>query len=402
MNSKKRCAWCNVKNPIYVKYHDEEWCKTNFDERYLYEMLILESFQAGLSWECVLNKRKSFRAAYDNFDLDKVCQYDDSKISELLNNKSIIRNKLKIKASINNSKIFKDIVNEYGSFYNYLITFSGVKILYETDKTTNELSDLISADLKKRGMKFVGSTIIYSYLQAIGLIYSHEKGCYLHKKVKLMIDINSWLKDFSNALNQTFGDRAWFVGLQGSFSRNEASDESDIDVVVILDELNAEDISTYNAMLDKLQYREKICGFLSGKSEIFNWEASDLFQFCHDTIPLKGSLDELLLLIDSNAIERAIKIGVCNIYHGCVHNMLHEKSAEVLKGLYKSAIFVIQAICFKTQNKYIRLLKDLLTNVSPDERLIIEGFLVLKNNGDVDFERLSDNLFNWCKKLINA
>lgn len=184
MKSKQRCAWCNVKNPIYVKYHDEEWCKPNFDARYLYEMLILESFQAGLSWECVLNKRESFRAAYDDFDLDKVCQYDDSKISELLNNNEIIRNKLKIKSSIINSKIFKDIVNEYGSFYNYLITFSGIQILYETDKTTNELSDSISADLKKRGMKFVGSTIIYSYLQAIGLIYSHEKGCFLHKKVK--------------------------------------------------------------------------------------------------------------------------------------------------------------------------------------------------------------------------
>ena len=184
MNSKKRCAWCNAKNPIYVKYHDEEWCNGHFDERYLYEMLILESFQAGLSWECVLNKRESFRAAYDDFDLDKVCQYDDSKISELLNNNEIIRNKLKIKSSIINSKIFKDIVNEYGSFYNYLITFSGIQILYETDKTTNELSDSISADLKKRGMKFVGSTIIYSYLQAIGLIYSHEKGCFLHKKVK--------------------------------------------------------------------------------------------------------------------------------------------------------------------------------------------------------------------------
>ncbi len=217
-----------------------------------------------------------------------------------------------------------------------------------------------------------------------------------------MIDINSWLNDFLTALNNTFSNRAWFVGLQGSFSRNEATDDSDIDVVVILDELNTEDICTYNAMLDKLEYREKICGFLSGKSEIFNWEASDLFQFCHDTTPIKGSLDELLLLIDGDAIERAIRIGVCNIYHGCVHNMLHEKSIEVLKGLYKSAIFVIQAICFKTQNKYIRLLKDLLTNVSPDERLIVEGFLMFKNKDDVDFERWSDNLFNWCKKRINA
>ena len=181
MDNKKRCKWCNLKNELYIQYHDDEWCVPNFDDRYLYEMLILESFQAGLSWECVLNKRESFRIAYDNFDLEKVCKYDEEKITELLNNKEIIRNKLKINASINNSKIFKNIMEEYGSFYNYLRTFTGDKIIYETDKTTNELSDAISKDLKKRGMKFVGSTIIYSYLQAIGLIYSHDKHCYLYK-----------------------------------------------------------------------------------------------------------------------------------------------------------------------------------------------------------------------------
>ncbi|MBE6718653.1 MAG: DNA-3-methyladenine glycosylase I [Ruminococcaceae bacterium] len=181
MNSKKRCAWCNIKNPKYVEYHDNEWCKPCFDDKYLYEMLILESFQAGLSWECVLNKRESFRLAYDNFDLEKVCSYDNKKINQLLNNEQIIRNKLKINASINNSKIFKQIIDEYGSFFNYLKTFAGDKIIYETDKTTNDLSDEISNDLKSRGMKFVGSTIIYSYLQAIGLIYSHDKECYLYK-----------------------------------------------------------------------------------------------------------------------------------------------------------------------------------------------------------------------------
>ena len=179
--NKKRCAWCNEKNPGYVEYHDNEWCRPNFEDGYLYEMLILESFQAGLSWECVLNKRESFRTAYDDFDIDKVCAYGEEKISELLGNKGIIRNKLKIKASINNSKIFKAIVLEYGSFYNYLRSFAGDKIIYETDKTTNEFSDAISRDLQKRGMKFVGSTIIYSYLQAIGLIYSHDKECYLYK-----------------------------------------------------------------------------------------------------------------------------------------------------------------------------------------------------------------------------
>lgn len=180
MEMKKRCKWCNLKNPKYIEYHDNEWCKVNWDDKYLYEMLILESFQAGLSWECVLNKRESFRIAYDDFDIDKVCAYDEKKVAELLNNKDIIRNKLKVNASINNSRIFKAIVEEFGSFHNYLKHFTGDEILYEVDKTTNDLSDAISKDLIKRGMKFVGSTIIYSYLQAIGVIYSHEEDCFLY------------------------------------------------------------------------------------------------------------------------------------------------------------------------------------------------------------------------------
>lgn len=182
MKEEKRCKWCNLNNPKYIEYHDNEWCKPNFDDKYLFEMLILESFQAGLSWECVLNKRDDFRRAYDNFDIDKICNYDDTKIQELLNNDKIIRNKLKIKASITNSKIFKSIQNEYGSFYNYLKTFMNQDVIYETDVTTNDLSDNISNDLRKRGMKFVGSTIIYSFLQAVGIIYSHDKECFLYKE----------------------------------------------------------------------------------------------------------------------------------------------------------------------------------------------------------------------------
>ena len=180
MKDLTRCTWCNMKNPIYIEYHDNEWCRPNFDDRYLYEMLILESFQAGLSWECILNKRENFRKAYEGFELEKVCAFDDKKINELLNDKGIIRNKLKINASINNSRIFRTIVDEYGTFYDYLKGFTGDKILYETDKTTNDLSDTISNDLKKRGMRFVGSTIIYSFLQAIGIVNGHGKECDLH------------------------------------------------------------------------------------------------------------------------------------------------------------------------------------------------------------------------------
>lgn len=176
-----RCKWCNLKNEKYVKYHDEEWCKPSFDDKYLFEMLILESFQAGLSWECILNKKDAFEKAFDNFEIDKICKYDDEKVNELLNNKDIIRNKLKVNAAINNSKIFKKIQSEYGTFYNYLKTFTNEEIIYEIDKTANDLSDKLSKDLKKRGMKFVGSVIIYSYLQAIGVIYSHDKNCFLYK-----------------------------------------------------------------------------------------------------------------------------------------------------------------------------------------------------------------------------
>lgn len=181
MDVKKRCKWCNPKNDLYVKYHDEEWCVPNFDDKYLYEMLILESYQAGLSWECVLNKREAFRKAYDGFDVDKVALYDESKERELSEDKGIIRNRRKINASIKNSEIFKEIAREFGSFYNYLRTFTRGEILYETDKTTNGLSDAISKDLQSRGMTFVGSVIIYSYLQAIGIIYSHDKDCFLYK-----------------------------------------------------------------------------------------------------------------------------------------------------------------------------------------------------------------------------
>lgn len=178
---KKRCAWCNLKNQKYVEYHDNEWGVANFDDKYLFEMLILESFQAGLSWECVLNKRDSFRQAYDNFNLEKVCNYDEKKKQELISNAEIIRNKLKVNASVNNAKIFRDIKNEFGTFYNYLKTFTNGETYYEVGLTSSELSDKISKDLKKRGMKFVGTTIIYSYLQAIGIINSHDKDCFMHK-----------------------------------------------------------------------------------------------------------------------------------------------------------------------------------------------------------------------------
>ncbi len=178
----KRCFWCNEKNPIYVKYHDEEWGVLRTDDEYLFEMLLLEAFQAGLSWECVLNKREAFRKAFDGFSVDKICEYREQKLAELASDSSIIRNKLKIKAAVTNAKIFKQIVAETGSFESYIRRFWNGEIIYDSISTVSPLSDAISRDLSKRGMKFVGSTIIYSYLQAIGVINSHTEECFLYKK----------------------------------------------------------------------------------------------------------------------------------------------------------------------------------------------------------------------------
>ena len=178
-----RCSWVND-NPLYIKYHDEEWGVASYDDGYLFEMLLLESFQAGLSWECILNKRENFREAFDNFDYNKISKYDENKINELINNKGIIRNKLKINAAINNSKIFIKIQKEYGTFSKYIWSFTNNKIIIHNGVklyTRNSLSDRISEDLKKRGMKFVGTVIIYSYLQAIGMINEHEIDCFKKK-----------------------------------------------------------------------------------------------------------------------------------------------------------------------------------------------------------------------------
>ena len=208
------------------------------------------------------------------------------------------------------------------------------------------------------------------------------------------------MNDFILKLNEVFASRVWFVGLQGSYGRGEATETSDIDVVVILDELNAEEIQAYNNMLDTLPHRELICGFVSGKDEIMNWEPSDLFQFYHDTTAIEGSLDDLLPLIDNAAINRAIKMGAGNIYHGCVHNMLHEKSEEILKGLYKAASFVVQAIVFKQTGSYFKHQSQLLKVASTEERVITETFLKYKNGEAVDFYEASGTLFEWSKKWI--
>lgn len=178
-DGKTRCGWCSPGNPVYIEYHDHEWGIPVHDDHKLFEMLILEGFQAGLSWECVLNKREAFRKAFDGFDAEVISRYDDRKLEALRNDPGIIRNRRKISAARTNAKVFLEIQQECGSFAEYLWGWTGGQVIRETGKTTSALSDAISKDLKKRGMKFVGSTIIYAYLQAVGVIFSHEPDCFM-------------------------------------------------------------------------------------------------------------------------------------------------------------------------------------------------------------------------------
>ncbi len=216
-----------------------------------------------------------------------------------------------------------------------------------------------------------------------------------------MVDIKSWVLEFTNRVEQIFSDRVWFIGLQGSYGRGEATETSDIDVVVILDELRINDLKVYRDMLDTLSNRELVCGFISGKSELLNWEASDLFQFYYDTTPIKGTLDCLLEKIDRQAIKRAIKIGACNIYHACVHNFVHEKSDDILRALYKSAVFVLQAIWFYETDKYIKSKAELHNAIDPPSAVLTTA-LNLKNGADVKFEDMSVLLINWAKACIGG
>ena len=179
-----RCPWCKESNLLYVAYHDFEWGVYSRDERFLFELFLLEGFQAGLSWETILNKRENFRRAYDEFDLEKVCAYGEEKIEELMGNPGIIRHRGKITASIENSRIIRQIRREFGSFSEYLDAFTGGKVIFEPDITItrSELSDSVSADLRRRGMKYAGTTIIYSFLQACGRINGHVRECFLYKE----------------------------------------------------------------------------------------------------------------------------------------------------------------------------------------------------------------------------
>ena len=187
MKNISRCHWCSDSS-IYIDYHDNEWGVPVYEDQKLFEMLILEGFQAGLSWMTILKKRNAFNKAFDHFNLEKILNYDDKKIDELMNNKDIIRHKLKILSVINNAKAFIKIQKEFGSFSDYLWKFVNHQPIFshfqsfEEVPTHTPLSDEISKDLKRRGFKFVGTTIIYAYLQAVGLINNHTRNCFKYQK----------------------------------------------------------------------------------------------------------------------------------------------------------------------------------------------------------------------------
>jgi len=182
MTERARCSWCNGRNPLYVQYHDCEWGVPEHDDGRLFELLVLEPFQAGLAWETILNKREAFRTAFDGFDAGRIAAYTEADVERLMADKGIIRNRRKIEAAICNAQVFLRIQAEYGSFDAYIWRFTGGEVIHEIGRTHSALSDTVAKDLKARGMKFIGTTIVYSYLQAIGVLYSHEPGCFLHRK----------------------------------------------------------------------------------------------------------------------------------------------------------------------------------------------------------------------------
>ncbi len=225
----------------------------------------------------------------------------------------------------------------------------------------------------------------------------------IYLKKDLNFDVDAWMEGYLNKLKSLFGSRLMCAGLQGSYGRGEATEGSDIDVVVILDYAASEDLKAYSAMLDTLPSREKVCGFISGRQELINWERSDLFQFYYDTTPVLGSIDFLLPLIGKEDVRRAIRIGACNVYHMCGHNMVHEKDVEILKSLYKSAAFTVQAIHYDRTGTYIKQKFGLIPVLQPKEQEILQAGITLKEQPALtppELVRLSELLFNWAAELI--
>ena len=219
----------------------------------------------------------------------------------------------------------------------------------------------------------------------------------------MRFSMDDWLNGYRAAVEAAFGDRIWFMGMQGSCGRGEAGPDSDIDVVLILDALTPDDMATYRAALAALPERERICGFISGRAELFAWERSDAFQLCYDTAPIVGSLDELKAQITPEDVVRAVRIGACNIYHGCAHNMLHGRSPEALAGLLKSAVFTLQALAFARSGVYERrhaALGACLTGVDLALWQLCGRVKAEPDAARAEFDSISAQLLSWAQRTL--
>ncbi len=217
--------------------------------------------------------------------------------------------------------------------------------------------------------------------------------------------IDDWIDELVIKIKNEYGDRVTFIGLQGSYKRKEASDSSDIDIVVILNELTMKELKKYRAIISQMPYKEKACGFISGQSEISSWEKSELFQFYYDTRPIYGSIDYLLLLVNKEDVNRAIKIGACNLYHACCHNFIYEESAEMLSALYKSAFFILQAKYFDETNQYIGSKTDLEKHLNGIDKEMLNICIDRKKltaMDGVDLALYYDKILSWSSNLLQT
>lgn len=207
--------------------------------------------------------------------------------------------------------------------------------------------------------------------------------------------IEEWVNQYVAVVEKAFEQRIWLIGLQGSWGRGEATSHSDIDMVLILDTVSYEDLQIYRQLLDTLPYRDKICGFVSGRAEIEKWDKSDLFQFCNDTVPIVGSLEALLKDIRREHVIQAVKSGVCGIYHGCVHNAVHERSVSILQGLYKSAVFPMRGMVYLEKGVFIKRKDALLPYLTPEDQEVLRQDILLKEQNIIE-----ENLFDASSKLL--
>ena len=221
----------------------------------------------------------------------------------------------------------------------------------------------------------------------------------------MAFNVQVWIDELVSKIQKNFADRVVFIGLQGSYRRNEATDKSDIDIILILDELNYSDLAAYRAIVAGMPNAEKACGFVSGVEVIKNWERSELFQFYHDTKPILNDLDFLLPLIDEEQIRRAVKIAACGIYHGCCHNVVFDKSPEILSSLYKSAFFILQALCFLKTGQYISSKAELVEKFDGTDLQVMQSCMNRVKMVKMGMDELAsehETLMQWSSNLIRS